>query len=169
MTTKSRTFVLPETGALVFHLVMRSGHAWYQLDWDDKESSLHIPVKAIPALRELINEIDRAEERATPEAPCTGVGCMLSFPHTNNLHYINPDDQEVQVGPRGMNREERIQAQIAHLSEPQNRAKVEHHIGGTDIAGYMRDYADQWDLYQALCNDVDISPRVELFHPNPED
>ena len=92
--TRSRTFVLPNTGTIVFHLVMRNGENWYQLDWDEKKGTLHIPSEAIPALRELIKEIDLAEERANPDAPCVEVTCIWSFPHTNQLHF---DDSGVRV------------------------------------------------------------------------
>ena len=71
-----------------------------------------------------------------------------------------------------LNRAQRISAQAMHLSEPENRAKVLDHIGEDTLDGiarYLYDYGNQWDLYQALCNDVGIEPRPELFHPNPED
>lgn len=70
------------------------------------------------------------------------------------------------------NRAQRISAQAMHLMEPENRSKVLDHIGGDqldDITQYLSDYGDQWDLYQRLCEDCDIKPRPELFHPNPED
>lgn len=84
----SRTFILPKTNTIVFHIVMRSGENWYQLDWDEKKGTLQIPGDAIPAVRELLQQID-AIEAAGPEAPCTEISCVLSFPHTNQLH----DDQ----------------------------------------------------------------------------
>lgn len=31
------------------------------------------------------------------------------------------------------------------------------------------DCGNQWDLYQRPCEDCEITPRPELFHPNPED
>lgn len=70
-----------------------------------------------------------------------------------------------------LNRAQRISAQAMHLSEPEHRSKVLDHIGGDkldDITRYLYDYGDQWDLYQRLCEDCDIKPRPELFHPNPE-
>lgn len=85
MSQKSRFFTLPETGTIVFHAVMRSGENWYQLDWDEKQGSLQIPGGAIPAVRELLKQLDAAEA-ASPDAPCTEVNCVLSFPHTNRLH-----------------------------------------------------------------------------------
>lgn len=91
---------------------------------------------------------------------------------------LDPRSQEIE--PVGhirkvnvqLNRAQRISAQAMHLSEPENRAKVLDHIGADkldEIARYLYDYGDQWDLYQRLCEDCDIKARPELFHPNPED
>lgn len=70
-----------------------------------------------------------------------------------------------------MNRQQRFEAQIAHIREHQ--AKFDEHQGksGASVADYFHDYGsyENWALYQNLCFDLEIEPRQEICHPNPED
>ena len=65
-----------------------------------------------------------------------------------------------------MNRAQRTLAQIAHIQE---HAVIFHNtITNKDIAEYFYDHSDRWDLYQRVCDDINVQPRGELVHPDPE-
>lgn len=67
-----------------------------------------------------------------------------------------------------LDRAQRTAGQIAHITE-HAASFADLQGGGQDIAEYIHDHGDTWDIYQRLCDDMQIEPKPEFCHPNPED
>src|SRR5690242_17797867 len=85
--TRSREISLPGADAMALYLVMRSGESWIKLDYDITKPTIHIPVEALPALRELIKTLDEEERGLTIKSNqhCTSIECDYTFSHTAAL------------------------------------------------------------------------------------
>lgn len=69
-----------------------------------------------------------------------------------------------------MSRTQRFDAQAVHIAEHQD-AWDRLQGKNCDILGYLHTYGsyERWNLYQQICGDLQIEPRPEICHPNPED
>lgn len=74
-----------------------------------------------------------------------------------------------------MGAQERFQLQIAHLNEPDVLARFTEDKGGPDITpeSYLIDYGgapggSRPDLYERVCYDLCIDPRIHATYVTPE-
>lgn len=80
-------------------------------------------------------------------------------------------------GGQKLSYQQRFEGQVNHISQhwdkffghacSRDEATEDPRLRASIIEQYLVDHGDRHDIYQRLCQDLEIEPRPELFHPDP--